>query len=477
MKWKSILLIVTCLVWKLSFGQTCNCEQNLKWIKKTFEENDAGYQKIIDLKGKQAYNLNTASFLVKIRSSKTDIECASLINEWIKFFRKGHIGVFPAQVHDNLNFKVPWKKTKINFQDFKNHLQTEKVPNYEGIWDLDNYRIGILKEQNRYIGFIIESGNTLWKANEIKLKFIKGKDVDSVVFYTGNKSTEEYKNVELIGNNYLQLGGYLLKREFPVMEKDEKQIEDYYKSMTSIQPYALILNEKTLYLRIPSFNLKFKKSIDSVILRFKSKILTTENLIIDLLDNGGGGDDSYQELLPFLYTNPVRNISVARKSTKLNNQSLLDTYNNPDYGFSEEDKKWSRQSFDKLESQLGKFVNLGENIVEVEKRDTIYPFPKNIGILINEHNGSTTEQFLLSAKQSKKVKLFGRTTFGALDMSNLNVTKSPCKNLVLVYATSRSFRIPEMPIDDIGIQPDYYLDKSISMVKWVDYVNGMLNLK
>ncbi len=468
MKYTSIILTTLCFVSKVNFGQTCNCKQSFNWVKRTFESNDAGYQKIVELKGKQAYIVHTNSYIQKIKSTKTTPQCASLLNDWIKFFRKGHIGVFPADEQDDNNTNTQWGKVHINLQDFKRQLESKKDPEYEGIWDLDSYKIGIIKEKNQYIGFIVESGNTNWKKNEIKLKFTKSADADRLLFYTGNKSMEAYKNVELIGNNYLQAGGYVLKRTFPKFEKDDKQIEDYYKSMTAEQPYAEQLNDKTVYLRIPSFNLKYKKAIDSVILAYKSKIVTIPNLIIDLLDNGGGGDDSYRELLPILYTNPVRNIAAARRSTKLNNEALLDAYYNPEYGFSAEDKKWAKQAYDKLENHLGEFINLGNSPMDIERRDTIYSYPKNIGVIINEHNGSTTEQFLLAAKQSKKVKLYGRTTFGALDMSNLNVVKSPCNSIVLVYATSRSFRIPEMPIDDIGIQPDYYLDKGVPMFKWVE---------
>ena len=477
MKYYLIPLLVLSFLSKSSYEQTCNCEKNFQWVKKTFEINDAGYLKTIELKGKQTYISHTSSYMQKIKSAKTITECASVINEWIKFFRKGHIGVFPADDQDKNDTDTHWEKANIDLQSFKNYLHSKKIPDFEGIWTVDDYRIGVIKQKNRYIGFIIESGNISWKQNQIKLKFTKSNDGDKLIYYTGNKSSEEYKTVELIGNNYLQAGGYILKRELPEFEKDNKQIEDYYKIMTAKQPYAEMLNDKTVYLRIPSFNLKYKKTIDSVIIEYKSKILTTENLIIDLLDNGGGGDDSYQELLPFLYTNPFRNIATAHRSTKLNNQTIIDNANNPDYGYSAEEKRMAKQSYDKLESQLGKFVNLGTNIIEIEKRDTIYPYPKNVGIIINEHNGSTTEQFLLAAKQSKKVKLFGRTTFGALDMSNLSIVKSPSNDLVLVYATSRSFRISEMPIDDIGIQPDYYLDKGIPLFKWVEFVNETLNMK
>ncbi len=65
MNHSSIILITLCLVTKLSYGQTCNCEQNFNWVKKTFEENDAGYQKIIELKGKQVYTSHTNSYIQK----------------------------------------------------------------------------------------------------------------------------------------------------------------------------------------------------------------------------------------------------------------------------------------------------------------------------------------------------------------------------------------------------------------------------
>jgi C-terminal processing protease CtpA/Prc len=130
---------------------------------------------------------------------------------------------------------------------------------------------------------------------------------------------------------------------------------------------------------------------------------------------------------------------------------------------------------EKLNKHIGEFVSLDSSSVDIEKFDTIYPYPKNVGIIINENNGSTTEQFLLSAKQSKKVKLFGTTTRGVLDISNMYFINSPCNDLKLGYSLSRSKRIPDMTIDNRGIQPDYYIDKTISKYEWIDFVNKILN--
>ena len=107
--------------------------------------------------------------------------------------------------------------------------------------------------------------------------------------------------------------------------------------------------------------------------------------------------------------------------------------------------------------------------------DTVYAYPENVGIIMHEYNGSTAEQFLLAAKQSKKVKLFGTTSYGILDISNMHFIQSPCGNLELGYSLSKSLRIPDMIIDGQGIKPDYYITKDIHTSRWIDFVYDILN--
>ena len=353
-------------------GQNCTCESNFEWLKKTFEENDAGFQYIIDKKGQAAYDAHNQLTFGKITSAKTLPECAVLLQEWLQFFRSLHIGI--------------------------QLLTDDKMP----------------VSQNR--------------------------------------------------------------REVVEEKIDSPEYEHYINSKNAQNPYLETLNSTTLYLRIPSFDGRHKKSIDDVLLANKEKILSTENLIIDLRNNGGGSDVSFDELLPFLYTNPVRKIEALFLSTTLNNQRMLELINNAEqYGLDEKLKQWAQQSYDKLEKHLGEFINLEDEDITIDRRDTIYTYPKNIGIIIHERNGSTTENFLLAARQSKKVKLFGTTTVGALDISNMYWAISPCEEIALIYGLSKSLRIPDMAIDGIGVQPDYYLDKTIPQYKWVEFVNEILN--
>lgn len=477
MKYWTFIVVMAFISCSVS-GQTCTYESNFEWLKKTFEENDAGFQYIIDKKGESAYNIHNQMILEKVREAKSSVECTQLFYQWLKFFRSGHIGIERLIYEATSSKKSSQENSKTemwkgNISQFEKYIGTKTETDFEGIWETGSYKIGIKKEGIDYVGFIIEADVDGWRdQGQVKLKFEQNGDKLKSTYYMRDYSIDSSENPQLLGSNYLQVGRWTLKRLKPVFPGDS-MVDNYFKSVDSSEPYLEELNATTLYLRIPSFEYENRKAINEVIAENKDKILKTESLIIDLRNNGGGSDACFEQLLPFLYTNPVRTVSVEFLSTPLNNQVFLDYSNNPN--FDEDTRQWAKNAYEKMQEKPGEFVSTLEDPVYIERFDTIYEYPKNVGILINEGNASTTEQFLLAAKQSKKVKLFGTTTSGALDISNLGSVESPCKEFRLWYCLSRSMRIPGMTIDDIGLQPDFYLDKTIPQYKWVEYVNEVLN--
>ncbi|NRR93516.1 hypothetical protein HSX10_18240 [Winogradskyella undariae] len=344
---KLICFLIIVMLHSIIFSQNCSCEENFKWLKTTFEENDAGFSYVLAEKGENEYKNYNEKFTKKIKLISNNKDCAKTLSDWLSYFRSGHLSL---------------------------------------------------------------------------------------------KLIEEKNSVEL--------------------------------TSSSEKPSIYNLHNNTLVLVIPSFEYSEKQSIDSLLLANHNKITSTENLIIDLRNNGGGSDESYYELIPFLYTNPIRTIGVELLSTKLNNKRLKDYIDNK--STTKANRIIATNYLQQLKNSLGEFVNLDSKRVHIKTLDTIYTYPKKIGVVINQDNGSTTEQFLLSAKQSKKVKLFGTTTAGVLDISNMYFVNSPCNEFELGYSISRSMRIPDMTIDNKGIPPDYYIDKSIPDKKWIEFVSKIL---
>ncbi|GHS96234.1 hypothetical protein FACS189421_00940 [Bacteroidia bacterium] len=440
-------------------------------MKKTFEENDAGFQYVIDRKGIQAYDIHNQLFDQKVTSTKNNDECAGILNEWLQFFRKGHIGiaVLKNDLLENTQKTIQtfpdWEKMEVDTTAFKKFLDTKKDFDLEGIWQDGVYTIGIKKIDDQFVGFIIDSQAEEWEKGQVKFRIYP----DSVLFYMRNHSLNKLKQAYLASRNLVFFDDFSnFWRIYP------KYDDKYLNALINLEPYVEPIDDNTLYLQIPSFNTGYKTAIDSVLNTNKDKILSTKNLIIDIRNNGGGDDGSFSELVSYLYTNPIRTVGVEYRSTKQNNEAMLDIANDTIYGTTELLKNWARGSYKVLEKNLGKFVRLSPAL-SIDQRDTVYNYPQNVGIIIDNFCGSTTEQFLLAAKQSKKVKLFGKKTAGALDVSNLHRVDSPCKEFRLYYTRSKSYRIPDMAIDDAGIQPDFYLDDTIPEYQWVDYVRSILD--
>jgi len=193
------------------------------------------------------------------------------------------------------------------------------------------------------------------------------------------------------------------------------------------------------------------------------EIISTQNLIIDVRGNRGGNEGNWATLLPFLYTESILQYHVEIRATPLNIHFPF-----------EEDTSFAELLHRRFNVEVGDFVAMrGQS--QLVSFHTVYVYPQNIGIIIDGRCGSATELFLLVARQSSKVKLFGETTLGAIDTGSQFMVDSLCGELRLQYSQARFTRVPETLYDDIGIQPDFFIDSSVPSNEWVGYVSEMMS--
>ena len=237
----------------------------------------------------------------------------------------------------------------------------------------------------------------------------------------------------------------------------EEKKADAAPSVDEGQPTLRFFEDGTAVLRLPDFGNSSKEPIDKLIADNRARLLATPYLVIDLRGNGGGWTAAYDAVLPLLYTDPVfrdgmdvwaspGNIASAREIASSDKMPPAI-------------RTQARELLARMEKSPGQFVTMVE---DGELRlDAVLPLPRAVAVLVDRRCASTCEQFLLDARQSRKVKVFGeRSTRGLLDYGNALATPLPSGERRMHVPTTRSRRLPAIPLDLAGIMPDIRLPKN-----------------
>jgi C-terminal processing protease CtpA/Prc len=87
--------------------------------------------------------------------------------------------------------------------------------------------------------------------------------------------------------------------------------------------------------------------------------------------------------------------------------------------------------------------------------DTVYAMPRRVAVLVAGLCASSCEQFVLDARQSRKVTVIGKqNTAGMVDYGNTRREVLPSGVRQIFMPTSRSRRLPDRPMDYKGVAPD-----------------------
>lgn len=171
-----------------SFSQKCDCTFNFKWLKDTFEKNDAGFEYILKKKGQLAYNYLNQDISNRAQATNDFTTCKSLMEEWLRFFRKYHLSISLSdslnkleniKYVDDLNKSIAniskstfdsHEKFIIDDDKWNLYLKNLDITSVEGVWSSPPYTIGIIKDENIYKGFVISAPGTPFRKGDLKLK-------------------------------------------------------------------------------------------------------------------------------------------------------------------------------------------------------------------------------------------------------------------------------------------------------------------
>lgn len=459
---KYLILLYFSFMSLFVYGQSfCPVPQYFDSVQFFLKQNYAGYDDKVSSKNRKQFEQFTSTHTQLIRNAKKQSYSYLLIQRWLRFFKDEHLSM--SVRFDTANGKLA--KTIAEAEKFPlekisvDQLEKTSSSSIEGIYYTSDssYKVAVVKSDDgfrKFAGIILSAKAPEWKPGTVKFELIPASDKGrfDVIWYN-RYHYPLFGELDFGKENTFHKEGWYksnFKKETAVSKpyvplfEEEKQHNAFFKQ----------LDDSTSYLRIRSFDAGFIQQIDSVVIANTVLLEKLPYMIIDVRNNGGGADISYRPLKRFMYTDPVRSIGVDLLATPYNIAITLELINSISGMPDAEKKEYS----DLMEKARNSNQRMFDFFPDTTETSSPIPYPKKIGVVINEYCGSTTEQFLFEARQSRKVTLFGKHTIGVLDYANVR-DKSFCDGFTLHYPTTRSRRIDMgLAIDNIGILPDVPLD-------------------
>jgi hypothetical protein len=221
-------------------------------------------------------------------------------------------------------------------------------------------------------------------------------------------------------------------------------------------PRLKILGQDTLLLVVPSFKDPYQAPLAALLEAQRTALETHKYWIIDVRGNGGGADSTYEPLLPWLLDGDYLSHRLEYLVTPANIQAQEDIC-----GLLADPAACRRQMAPAIQAMKsarpGSFATRPGERVSVERPARLEPkAPQRVAVLVDRGCGSSCDQFALTVKAGFRVKLAGRPSAGVVDVGNLRPHVLPSGRM-LKYSTTRSTRVPELPLDGIGVAPDILL--------------------
>lgn len=448
----TVVLFLSLLSSTSLFGQDCDCLKNLSLLQQKVEDNQASYQhQVIEQKRLNEYLLFKKEINGKAKTIATKNGCIGLVALYLSFFRDEHSFIS----YENNYVPKPNKISK--------HSRKEggKPFPFEGVWYFQDgsFSVDILKTKNiaECVGVIKNDKSKSWKKGQIKIEFINsGNGSMSCIYWRKNYIPRAY-TVTLTDSTMIIGRNLIFYRKPQVEQKATLNTNDLHFRQ---------LSEQTNYLKLPSFDLSFKNKIDSLIAKHRTEINSKRNLIIDVRNNGGGGFDAFQSLLPYVLDTNLTETPYYG-SVWVSNENY-DYYNSTKFEYAEtkQDSINELKYVEHLKEFLNRFTPIESKIdtIELEKNSSL-----NVAVIFNRNTASTAEGFILQASQSKKVKTFGENSAGAVSYGDWMPVQLTDLNIWVAITTKKMIFRNNEDLESIGVYPDIDLKYS-NETEWLKII-------
>ena len=270
--------------------QSCNCRENIEYLYKTVRDLPAYKEADNASKFKRAYEL-----ALEKEGGESAYHCFQKLSDLLVSLNDRHNSIYSQPQFEVRNGDTIYTEFPLysgDLADLKKQLATLSEASPEGIYSRDDFAVALVEDEGALLMINLKAGK-IWKAGEIMGRLIpygNNKYLASV----GLPADKKLVTFPLEIHN-----GYLSKFNF----RKNPEVVDYENNFQK-ETYSIRQSEDITYLRIGSFSAynPLLSEAEAFYDSLEDKEVTSK-LIIDLRNNGGGGDRNSDILYKYLKRN------------------------------------------------------------------------------------------------------------------------------------------------------------------------------
>lgn len=385
-------------------------------------------------------------------------ECTFVLRRFIAQFDDPH--VFLLERPEFTAEEAAAHRARARRADFTRLLPAPAGAPLAGQWAAPEYDVLIARDgrADRYVAVVVAAHVDAWSPGDIAARFIhRGDHFEAVLYRSEDRAPIRYQAV-------LQRDGDMLHMP-PITWGRQGSGRAGFHPRSPRAPFYENLGENAAVLTIPSFSPEHGEALSALISQHQEEVLARQLLIVDLRGNEGGSGGMGRVLAPFYHAAEQRSVQGPRPYPMAVSSPRVTAYYSAirDQLPEGEERGFFDDFIRRMEAAPGRLVPyfedpaLAQRLFAPPTPQTVHPAPQHLAIIVDRHSVSAAEAFVLEARRSARVTVFGENTGGSIDYQNVlmgEIGAGALRHMLGLPLVAGSDQLPERGFNASGVPVD-----------------------
>lgn len=333
-----------------------------------------------------------------------------------------------------------------------------------GTWAAPDYDIVVARDGAGFVGVVARARNSAWSAGDVAARFdMRGGEIFATLYRAADRAPLRYPAALQRDGQLLHMPPITWGRLAPGVHSAVPFDPEKPRA-----PGGAAFGSRVFVLSIPSFSPEHRDALSRILTGNDTAIRRAELLIVDLRGNEGGSSHLGYMLEPYYHATPLSQLGGPRPYPMAISSPRIVRYFERILGQMPPGNEQAMYAdfVRRLQASPGRLVpaferpEVAAHVMARPAPAAVLDGPKRVAILVDRYSVSAAEAFVIEARRSPRVRVFGENTGGSIDYQNVAMFQfgqGALTHVLGLPTLAASDQLPERGFNKDGVPVDVRL--------------------